>query len=117
MRSAIARRRHLSRLPIVERDDGQFQIGLGDNAPGPFPSRKFAEMVAIEDDPPPISDMRCPAGVQSGRGNRKLGGGGEHGEINDLLAHAQADRLIRRFGVPRFFALAVAPLAFGRSAS
>ena len=32
--------------PIVERDDGLFQIGLDDDAAGPFESRKFAEAVA-----------------------------------------------------------------------
>ena len=32
---------------IIERDDGQFQIGLHDDAVlGPFPSRRFAEVVA-----------------------------------------------------------------------
>jgi hypothetical protein len=32
--------------PIVPRDDGLFQIGIGDEAPGPFPSREFAHAVA-----------------------------------------------------------------------
>jgi hypothetical protein len=32
--------------PIVQRDDGFFQIGLGDAAPGPFESRGFAQAVA-----------------------------------------------------------------------
>jgi hypothetical protein len=31
---------------IVERDDGQFQIGFHDDAPGPFESREFAQAVA-----------------------------------------------------------------------
>ena len=31
---------------IVERDDGLFDLGLGENAPGPFPTRYFAEAVA-----------------------------------------------------------------------
>jgi hypothetical protein len=31
---------------VVERDDGFFQIGVGDDAPGPFESRAFAEAVA-----------------------------------------------------------------------
>jgi hypothetical protein len=30
---------------VFERDDGRFQIGLGDDAPGPFESRRFAEAV------------------------------------------------------------------------
>jgi hypothetical protein len=34
---------------ICERDDGQFQIGLGDAAAGPFPTRAFAESVALAD--------------------------------------------------------------------
>ncbi len=31
---------------IIQRDDGMFQIGLADDAPGPFESRRFAESVA-----------------------------------------------------------------------
>jgi hypothetical protein len=31
---------------IVQRDDGLFQIGLADDAPGPFESRRFAQAVA-----------------------------------------------------------------------
>jgi hypothetical protein len=31
---------------IVQGDDGKFAIGLADDAPGPFPSRRFAESVA-----------------------------------------------------------------------
>jgi hypothetical protein len=31
---------------IVERDDGGYQIGLHDDAPGPFPNRQFAQAVA-----------------------------------------------------------------------
>jgi hypothetical protein len=27
---------------IIERDDGYFQLGIGDDAPGPFPTREFA---------------------------------------------------------------------------
>jgi hypothetical protein len=34
-------------LIVVERDDGRYQIGLDDDAPGPFESRRFAESVAI----------------------------------------------------------------------
>jgi hypothetical protein len=33
---------------ITERDDGQFQIGLGDAAAGPFATRRFAESVAAQ---------------------------------------------------------------------
>jgi hypothetical protein len=32
---------------ICQRDDGGFQLGWGDDAPGPFPSREFAEAVAV----------------------------------------------------------------------
>jgi len=32
---------------ICERDDGQFQIGIGDAAARPFPTRAFAESVAV----------------------------------------------------------------------
>jgi hypothetical protein len=38
---------------IVESDDGPFDIGLGDDAPGLFPYRTFGEAVAHADDPPP----------------------------------------------------------------
>lgn len=31
---------------IVERDDGQWMIGIGDDAAGPFPNRSFAVAVA-----------------------------------------------------------------------
>jgi hypothetical protein len=33
---------------VVQRDDGFFQIGLHDDAAGPFESRRFAEMVAAK---------------------------------------------------------------------
>jgi hypothetical protein len=33
---------------VVERDDGLYQIGLHDDAAGPFESRKFAETVAAK---------------------------------------------------------------------
>jgi hypothetical protein len=33
---------------IVERDDGLYQIGFDDSAPGPFESRQFAESVAAQ---------------------------------------------------------------------
>lgn len=31
---------------VVERDDGFWSIGIGDDAPGPFPTREMAEAVA-----------------------------------------------------------------------
>jgi hypothetical protein len=31
---------------IIQRDDGLWSIGFGDNAPGPFESREFALSVA-----------------------------------------------------------------------
>jgi hypothetical protein len=31
---------------VVEREDGMFQLGWHDDAPGPFESRTFAEQVA-----------------------------------------------------------------------
>ena len=37
-----------SPIPIIERDDGQFQIGIVDDAPGPFPTRAFACAVATQ---------------------------------------------------------------------
>jgi hypothetical protein len=40
---------------IIERDDGFFHIGIGDDAAGPFETRAFAQAVASvqarEDDP------------------------------------------------------------------
>ena len=38
---------------IVQRDDGRYQIGIPDDAPGPFESRQFAEAVAIRGRAPP----------------------------------------------------------------
>jgi hypothetical protein len=38
---------------IVQRDDGLFAIGLGDDAPGPFESRTFALQVASSHPPAP----------------------------------------------------------------
>jgi len=40
---------------ICERDDGLFQIGLGDDAPGPFPSRQFALSVTSGHLPAPAT--------------------------------------------------------------
>jgi hypothetical protein len=37
------------RAIVVERDDGQSQIGLSDYADGPSPSRSFAQAVAAEE--------------------------------------------------------------------
>jgi hypothetical protein len=39
-------RAHRSPPLIIERDDGRYQIGLNDDAAGPFESRLFAEAVA-----------------------------------------------------------------------
>jgi hypothetical protein len=33
---------------VIERDDGLFAIGWGDDAPGPFESRQFAAAVAAK---------------------------------------------------------------------
>jgi hypothetical protein len=33
--------------PTVERDDGYFQIGIEDHAPGPFETRNFAEAIRL----------------------------------------------------------------------
>jgi hypothetical protein len=35
-------------IPIVQRDDGFYEIGLGDNPPGPFESIGFASAVAAK---------------------------------------------------------------------
>jgi hypothetical protein len=34
---------------VYERDDGRYQIGLTDDAPGPFESRAFAVAIARRD--------------------------------------------------------------------
>jgi hypothetical protein len=33
---------------VVQRDDGHFQLGIADDAPGPFSSRAFAAAVAAK---------------------------------------------------------------------
>jgi hypothetical protein len=38
---------------VFERDDGLWSIGLGDDAPGPFASRAFAQSVASGHQPVP----------------------------------------------------------------
>jgi len=45
---------------IIQRDDGRFAIGLGDDAPGPFESREFALRVASGHPPAsaPIAKFR-----------------------------------------------------------
>jgi hypothetical protein len=47
-------------MGIFERDDGQFQIGLADDAPGPFESRAFALAVSgyVSPAPAPIAKFR-----------------------------------------------------------
>jgi hypothetical protein len=35
-------------IDVVQRDDGRYQIGLHDGAPGPFESRAFAAAVAAK---------------------------------------------------------------------
>jgi hypothetical protein len=49
MNTASAPASAISLVPpplIVERDDGQFQIGLDDDAAGPFATMQFAQAVA-----------------------------------------------------------------------
>jgi hypothetical protein len=36
-------------IPIVQRDDGFYEIGLGDNPPGPFETYGFASAVAAQE--------------------------------------------------------------------
>jgi hypothetical protein len=40
-------------LEVCQRDDGQFQIGIEDEAVGPFPSRQFSWQVASGHPPTP----------------------------------------------------------------
>ena len=35
-------------ITVIERDDGMFQIGFADDAPGPFSTRQFAAAVAAQ---------------------------------------------------------------------
>jgi hypothetical protein len=51
---------------IVERDDGLFEIGFGDNAAGPFETRTFAAAVASRGGDPP-DKRRRPRGAIRGR--------------------------------------------------
>jgi hypothetical protein len=46
--------------PVVERDEGLFCIGLGDDAAGPFPTRAFALRVADghPPEPAPVAKFR-----------------------------------------------------------
>ena len=48
MTHAEAERMSLTSPPaiIVERDDGRFQVGFSDDAPGPFETRAYASAVA-----------------------------------------------------------------------
>ncbi len=46
MRAAKTAVSYTSPPIIVQRDDGLFQLGVGDNAIGPFESRAFASAVA-----------------------------------------------------------------------
>jgi hypothetical protein len=39
----------LSPIPIVQRDDGFYEIGIGDNPPGPFETYTFASAVAARE--------------------------------------------------------------------
>jgi hypothetical protein len=41
---------------IIQTDDGRFQVGLADDAPGPFESRPFAEAVASNSHEPRFLD-------------------------------------------------------------
>ncbi len=44
---------HHRHQEIIPRDDGLFQIGLGDDAPGPLESREFALRIANGNPPAP----------------------------------------------------------------
>lgn len=48
-RRQIGGRRMNTPEQIYQRDDGRFQIGLTDEAAGPFESRQFAESVAAHE--------------------------------------------------------------------
>jgi hypothetical protein len=45
---------------IIQRDDGMWSIGLGDDAPGPFETRRHAEAVAKHTGDPPKKRRRPP---------------------------------------------------------
>jgi hypothetical protein len=67
-RQKATRYRVLVGTPVLQRDDGQFQVGMSENAAGPFPTRPFAQAVADSGDDPP-DKMRSPAAA-NGRANR-----------------------------------------------
>jgi hypothetical protein len=48
---------------VVQTEDGMYQVGLHDNAAGPFPTRSFAEAVAGDEDDPPDKRRRPAAGT------------------------------------------------------
>jgi hypothetical protein len=47
---------------IVERDDGLFEIAIGADAAGPFPSRTFAQAIANRETGDPPDKRRRPRG-------------------------------------------------------
>jgi hypothetical protein len=55
---------------VYQRDDGYFQIGICDDAPGPFESRAFAEAVAARRSV--IENDEVDAEVASGRPSPKV---------------------------------------------
>jgi hypothetical protein len=113
---------------IVEREDGRYQqIGLCDDAPGPFELRKHAADAARKESAPPNPEMRRPAARGSSRANSKTFSTENHttgttkvqdrpdrliGAVENSLI-LQISHLAARFALPKPTAVVVAELAFG----
>jgi hypothetical protein len=114
----------------VEREDGRYQIGLCDDAPGPFESRKHAADAARKEVlyvGAAYSEMRRPAARRSSRANSKTFSTEDHttgttkvqdrpnrliGAVENSLI-LQISHLATRFALPKPTAVVVAELAFG----
>jgi len=95
---------------VFERDDGLFEVGLADPL-GPFPTRQFAESVALEetgDDPP--DKRRRPAAGTAGRYSQD--GIKSTADTKSEALDLQAEKLRRLFSLCRATAYAIASLAF-----
>jgi len=96
---------------VFERDDGLFEVGLADPL-GPFPTRQFAESVALEetgDDPP--DKRRRPAAGTAGRYSQD-GTSKSNADTKSEILDWQAEKLRRLYSFCRATAYTIAALAF-----
>ena len=112
--------------PIIERDEGQFQIGIGDDASGPFESRQSALQVACGHQPTPAVS-RSEFGRRAMRGppdpemrNRPAANGTAYRKEpintpkdNETHAKAQLQSPRIRFALAYYVAATAARLVFG----